>query len=398
MISVIVPVYNIEHYISECLESILNQTYTDLQIIIIDDGSTDGSGKICDEYAKKDKRIQVIHTDNYGPGHARKEGLQYARGEYVGFVDGDDRIQPQMYEELLREIEETGADFVHFGYFEDNEGLLQPHLRFEEGIYDLAGKKTDFIKTFVLRETCLGYEAMTYSIWSKIFRRELICDAFLKIPDYLKVGEDLAVICLCILNAARAVLRQKAYYHYRVIEDSLSHRGVAASKVAERAISYKFLQKVFMEYGCLVEMEKALNVFMTLQIYGGLQEAVEDFYRIPFYKIDRIETLFGSRMILYGAGLVGQDFYVQIKKNMRCNLLAWVDRNYQQIQFDYAKVLGLESVMHLDFDVLLIAVEKEKLAERIRGELCEAGIPDSKIKWRPPSYIYFQQRGEAYVD
>lgn len=117
MISVIVPVYNIEHYISECLESILNQTYTDLQIIIIDDGSTDGSGKICDEYAKKDKRIQVIHTDNYGPGHARKEGLQYARGEYVGFVDGDDRIQPQMYEELLREIEETGADFVHFGYF-----------------------------------------------------------------------------------------------------------------------------------------------------------------------------------------------------------------------------------------------------------------------------------------
>ncbi len=389
MISVIVPVYNNEDYIGECLKSIRNQTYNNLQIIVVDDGSTDDSGKICDEYAGKDKRIQVIHTNNYGPSHARKEGLRHAKGEYVGFVDGDDYIQPKMYEELLKEMEETNADFVHFGYFEDNDRQLRPHLKFAEGIYEVTGKQTDFIKKFVLRETCKEYEAMTYSVWSKLFRWELICDAFSKIPDYLKIGEDLAVICLCILSSTKVVLNKKAFYHYRVIGDSLSHRGNGTHKAAERAVAYNFLRKVFTEYGCMKEMEKALHVFLTLQIYGGLQEEAEATCRIPFYKIGKIETLFGSRVILYGAGLVGQDYYIQIRKYTQCNLLAWVDRKYQEIQFDYAEITGLEDIKNLDYDVLLIAVEKETLAEEIGRDLKEEGIPNSKIKWLPPAYIYF---------
>lgn len=389
MISVIVPVYNIESYIQECLESIMNQTYSDLQIIVVDDGSSDNSGKICDEYARKDKRIQVIHTGNFGPVHARKEGLRYAQGQYVGFVDGDDYIQPQMYAELLKEMEKAEADFVHFGYYEDIDGQLQPHLKFEAGTYELTGKNTDFIKTFILKETCREYEAMTYSVWSKLFRKDLIYDAFSKIPDYLKIGEDLAVICLCILSSRTVALSKKAFYHYRVIEDSLSHRGNGTHKVAERAITYSFLKKVFTEHGCMEEMEKALHVFLTLQIYGGLQEEAESVCRIPFYKIREIEMLFGNRVILYGAGLVGQDYYMQIRKYTQCNLLAWVDRNYQQIQFDYAEITGLENIKNLDYDVLLIAVEKETLAEEIRRDLKKEGISDSKIKWRPPSYIYF---------
>lgn len=390
MISVIVPVYNIEDYIEECLESIRNQTYSNLQIIVVDDGSTDQAGRICDACAKKDKRIQVIHTENYGLVHARKEGLRYATGEYVGFVDGDDSIRPQMYEELLKEMEETGADFVHFGYFEDNDSQIRQHLKFDEGIFELSGKHTDFIKKFVLRETCLEYEAMTYSIWSKLFRRKMIYDAYMRIPDYISTGEDLVAICLCILTGKKAVLRKRAFYHYRVIGDSLSHRGSGANKVAERVIAYNFLKKIFLEYNCMKEMEKALQVYLKLQIYGGLQEEAVGSFRIPFYQMERIEELFGKRVILYGAGLVGQDYYVQIKKNMSCNLQAWVDQNYQQIHFDYAQITGVESIKDLDYDVLLIAVEKAKLAEEIRGELCKEGISDSKIKWIPPVYIYFQ--------
>lgn len=389
MISVIVPVYNIENYIKECLEGIMNQTYSDLQIIVVDDGSTDDSGKICDECAENDKRIQVIHTKNYGLVHARKEGLRYARGEYVGFVDGDDSIQPQMYDELYKEMKETGADFVHFGYYEDNGGQIRPHLKFEAGMFELSGKHIDFIKKFVLRETCQGYESMTYSIWSKLFRRELIYDAYVRIPDFVNTGEDLVAICLCILSAERVALCKKAFYHYRVIGNSMSHRGNGANKVAERAIAYNFLKKVFIEYGCMEEMEKALHVFLTLQIYGGLQEESESVCRIPFYKIGKIEMLFGSRMILYGAGLVGQDYYIQIRKYIQCNLLAWVDRKYQEIQFDYAEITGLENIKNLDYDVLLIAVEQETLAEEIRRDLRGEGIPDSKIIWMPPSYIYF---------
>ena len=101
MLSIIVPVYNVEKYIGKCIESIVNQTYKDLEIILVDDGSTDNSGKICDEWARKDKRIKVIHKKNGGLSDARNAGLDICTGDYIGFVDSDDYIELNMYEDLL---------------------------------------------------------------------------------------------------------------------------------------------------------------------------------------------------------------------------------------------------------------------------------------------------------
>ena len=111
MISVIVPIYNVEEYLPTCIESILNQTYKDLEILLIDDGSTDNSGKICDEYAKQDKRCIVIHQQNKGVSATRNTGLNYATGKYISFVDGDDYIHPQMIEILYNEIRKGDFDF-----------------------------------------------------------------------------------------------------------------------------------------------------------------------------------------------------------------------------------------------------------------------------------------------
>ena len=108
------PVYNVEPYLRKCLDSILNQTYRDLEILIIDDGSTDSSGRICDEY-KKDGRVWVFHTENRGLSVARNLGLDNATGNWIGFVDSDDWIEPDMYEVLLRKAEETGANVVECG-------------------------------------------------------------------------------------------------------------------------------------------------------------------------------------------------------------------------------------------------------------------------------------------
>ena len=102
MISVIVPVYNVEKYLKTCLDSIIAQTESDLEILLIDDGSSDDSGKICDEYSIKDQRIRVFHTDNRGVSAARNLGLLESKGDYIGFVDSDDWIEPTMYEEIIR--------------------------------------------------------------------------------------------------------------------------------------------------------------------------------------------------------------------------------------------------------------------------------------------------------
>ena len=115
-ISIIVPIYNIEKYLPRCLDSILAQTYKNLEVILVDDGSVDNSGMIADKYARKDQRIKVIHQVNQGVSVARNTGIDLATGDYIGFVDGDDYIEPDMYEILMRIIDEQQVDIAHCGY------------------------------------------------------------------------------------------------------------------------------------------------------------------------------------------------------------------------------------------------------------------------------------------
>ena len=116
LISIIVPIYNIDNYVSKCIESILSQTHSNIEVILIDDGSTDKSSNICDYYSKKDARIVAIHKKNGGLSSARNTGLDIAKGKYIGFVDGDDYIEPNMYEELLNNIHEHQSDIAICNY------------------------------------------------------------------------------------------------------------------------------------------------------------------------------------------------------------------------------------------------------------------------------------------
>lgn len=115
-LSIIVPVYNVEPYLRRCVDSILNQTFSDFELILVDDGSPDSCGAICDDYAARDRRIKVIHKANGGVSYARNEGLDIAQGEYIGFVDSDDYIHPKMYEILVGVIEREQVDLVQCGY------------------------------------------------------------------------------------------------------------------------------------------------------------------------------------------------------------------------------------------------------------------------------------------
>ena len=119
MISVIVPIYNIASYLRRCVESLLSQTFSDLEILLVDDGSTDGSGALCEEYRKKDGRIRVIHKENGGLVSARKAGLRAAGGAYIAYVDGDDFVEPDMYERMYAELVKQAVDVVMCGRFED---------------------------------------------------------------------------------------------------------------------------------------------------------------------------------------------------------------------------------------------------------------------------------------
>jgi len=138
MISVIVPVYNVEKYFDQCMESLLAQTYTDFEIVLIDDGSTDSSGKKCDEWEARDSRICVFHQENVGLSETRSRGLQYAKGEYIAWVDSDDYVDKRFLEVLLRELSTSDADMVMCGFQTDVDGVIKPYEKniFADAVFD----------------------------------------------------------------------------------------------------------------------------------------------------------------------------------------------------------------------------------------------------------------------
>ena len=200
-LSIIVPVYKVEKYLPRCIDSILAQTFGDFELILIDDGSPDGCGRICDEYARKDKRIVVIHQKNMGVSAARNAGLDIARGRYIGFVDSDDWIEPQMYEVMMDAIRENGADMAVCGVrYADEDGKFTRADRLSEGVYSRDGLLEDvFAMPNKLGGGCCNKVFDASKIASVRFKVGMtiaedalyLFDCFMRIDGAVKIGDAL---------------------------------------------------------------------------------------------------------------------------------------------------------------------------------------------------------------
>lgn len=204
LLSIIVPVYKVEKYLKRCLDSILAQTYKNIEIILIDDGSPDNSGAICDEYALKDNRIRVFHIDNNGVSSARNFGLKKAKGEYIGFVDSDDYIAPEMYEVLVNNLEENNADISICGFSqEDKHGVF--HRYWKEDI-------TTTLSTIEQIECLLVNRYYRCSIWDRIYKKEVLSNV--SFHRDIKIYEDMLFDYEAIKNSKKAVYTSTPYYYY----------------------------------------------------------------------------------------------------------------------------------------------------------------------------------------
>lgn len=210
-VSVIVPVYNVEKYIRPSLKSLVNQTYRDFEIILVDDGSTDSSGTICDEFAKQDDRITVIHKKNEGTGLARNTGIDAARGDYLYFCDPDDIFDSNLIEDNIKLAKKHDADIVAFGYRRiyrngnDEEISREPDdLPRVSGLYT----REQFAQEF---RTAFNGQ---YLLWSKIYRRSLLEDAQVRSTDQ-KIGQDVLLLLDILTTPFKTIyFNQQAYYNY----------------------------------------------------------------------------------------------------------------------------------------------------------------------------------------
>lgn len=225
VISVIIPVYNVADYLPDCMESILTQDYRKLEIIVIDDGSTDESGKICDEYAQKDRRIKVIHQPNCGAAAAKNAGLQVATGEYLSFVDSDDFLEPGAYSHMVQILFKNGADVVQCSYRDVFKNHSAEHLLSKEtDELDAVG----FLGLFTKDWTCA-------LLWDKLYKRSLFDGIFFETGHKI---DDEYFTYRGIMNAGKIVRDDRIVYNYRKRASSVMFSPNSARQITFDRIDY----------------------------------------------------------------------------------------------------------------------------------------------------------------
>ena len=209
-ISVIVPVYNVEQYLERCVDSIINQTYTNLEIILVNDGSTDNSGKLCDELAKKDERIRVIHKENGGLSDARNRGIEEANSDLVGFIDSDDYIDNDMYEILLKNLNNTDADLSMCALYDVYNNTPEAQVTNKE-TWELSSEQA--IK-MVMEAKILSVTAV-----NKLYRKSLFTDLKFEVG---KIAEDAFIMIKLLDKCEKIVATNEKKYYYVHRENSIT--------------------------------------------------------------------------------------------------------------------------------------------------------------------------------
>lgn len=310
-ISVIVPVYKVEKYLHRCVDSILNQTFTDLEIILVDDGSPDRCGEICDEYARKDSRVRVIHKENGGLSDARNVGIDISRGKYIGFVDSDDYIEKDMYEYLYSIITKESADVAMCEIFDCFAGKDITHH--ECGYYDV----TDSVGAIAC---VLEGKFATVNAVNKLFKKELFDHLYFKVG---KTMEDAFIIVDLLANAQCVVITncQKYYYFHR--DDSITTKSFNKSDL-DLIDAYEYNYRRAMEISPTLEEPAILRrcwsrfcILDKMMVSDGNYDYQIEKECIAFLKsyqsfIFRNKVFTRNRKVAFGALLISPSLYRKI--------------------------------------------------------------------------------------
>lgn len=381
LLSVIVPVYNVENYIEKCIQSICEQQYRELEIVLVDDGSTDGSGHLCDELAKQDSRIKVYHQVNHGAASARKLGVRSAQGEFIAFVDSDDYIEPEMYREMMEFVRRDHAELVTSGLryeWQNKSRMMMDSI--EEGIYE-RGKIEQEILPRLIYNREKDAQGITASVSNKIFKKELLERFVYEIDEKIVLGEDGALIYAYAALAKKIVVLHKCWYHYVQHGGSVMRSASLESFEALYALK-EFFYQFFRQYDFFPVIEPQIKHYVG----AFLNDVVRSVYHIG---LCRIYSMFpyelipqGSRIILYGAGRVGVSYWSCLQNGDYASVTAWVDGNYQKVSLPYAVVEAPESIMEKEYDYVVIAVAEEAARDAICERLQTMGVRKEQMVWK----------------
>lgn len=386
LLTVIITVYNIAPYISKCIESVMRQTYENLEIILIDDGSTDGSGEICDRYTSKDRRIKSHHCQNCGVVAARKLGVEIAEGEIVTFVDGDDWIEQDMYACMMAAWVKDDPDMITSGLIWDWEHEKTVLLDgVEEGIYE-----KDFIRKNIMTRAAYDIngetQGITASVCDKLFRRSVLKEVIKGIDSQLTLGEDGAIVYGFVAQANKIVVIHQAWYHYVQRENSANKTyGLAAFEKLYRLKNC--LMDQYRGMGIEKEMKNQVDCYVKSFLYRTIESLYKFDLRGVIYLFPYEDVPPKSKVILYGAGNIGRSYWKSLQVEAYAEIVGWVDKNYAELRELGIPAESLQDAMSKKYDFVVIAINNEDVVKEVKNMLLCYGVQKEKIVWKKSKEI-----------
>lgn len=370
-ISVIIPIYNTKLYVDACIRSVINQTYTNLEIICVDDGSTDGTSEILDEYAKLDDRIKVIHQENHGQSYSRKVGINAATGAICSLIDSDDWLELDMYEFLYHKMQNMQVDVACCALYMDKNGNKTVQANsVPEGTYFYD----NIYKCLYDIENGKALLSWGYHIY--LFKTDKIKKYVNQVPNDVEQGEDMIGTWSYLVNADSIYISNVPKYNYRLRNDSSSHK-VNDKYLISVSKAYIILKKEFESKENKNELMYILKnaFFNIIQDNTMLTTEKQPTFLFPYEVLDR-----NKKIVLYGAGIVGKSYYRQLMENHYVKVSLWVDRSFQEIGNDDYPVDDPAKIMDVEYDYILISGVNEDTQEKIRKNLVNnMGIAEDKI-------------------
>lgn len=385
LVSVVVPIYNSEKGLEDCLDRIIQQTYQDIEIILINDGSTDRSFDICSDYARKDLRVRVYSTEHRGPASTRKYGVQVACGTRITFIDSDDLPEKKLIERLVKGVVMPEIDLVTSGYVDEGTGL-KIFDNVPKGIYVTEEDKR-IIYSRIMMNDVQGDGVLPYQ-WAKLFRTDISLQVYDEVDEQIYISEDREFTRRYLLKCRAIHITDICAYLKRYEEKSLS-RSKRDFLLLNVIRNYMSLKKVFDKHQERNLLIKSLNrwiydvVIREMKRWGILQSVEFVNYIFPLYA-----EIWQKRFVLYGAGEVGQSYYYQLKRYMGGGIpILWVDKRYMDYEYLHENVKAVTELNTMEFDYIIVAVASKAVAEEIKFELICKGIDESIILWKRPISI-----------
>ena len=375
-VSIIIPIYNSQEYLEECIKSVLSQSYKNIEIILVNDGSVDDSFLICKKYEKLNSNVLVKNQNNLGAVLARKTGIENATGDYITFVDSDDYVDQDYIEKLMLNMYEN--DLVTSGLIYGNnyayDGILP-------GAYDV-NINSPVIKNMIYAKDNVNIGILT-NMCGKMFKTDLVKKIIQEVDAGIYYGEDGEFVYKYVLLCKKVYISEYCGYHYRLNNASVTHKIHEDFLINVNKL-YLSLKKTFekSEYKeiLLSQLEHWISVHIRM---AENKMGFSHYEKSIRYIISCKKEIANKNIVIYGAGNVGKDYIRQIIKEDLCNSIKWVDKNWKEKNSIYNIEVENPSIIEVfNYDYIVLAICNEKIIDEIVKCLKELNVDEKKNNYK----------------